>query len=116
MTDSEKRSSLMWNRINYVRKKSFIVSASNHAKAKCKARVKAGNPNRRERISTIDLLVPTSSDQLLFKLRLYEFFPKQPILIRRSTVLSLFLQEVFPGERKEGLAGKRQKGANYLFR
>jgi hypothetical protein len=70
----------MWKRINYVRKKSFIVSASSHAKAKCKARVKAGNPNRREKFSTIDLLVPTSSDQLLFKLRLNVFFSKTTYL------------------------------------
>ncbi len=41
------------------------------------------------RISTVDLLVLTSSDQLLFVLKLY-FFTKQPILMRRSTVLSLF--------------------------
>jgi hypothetical protein len=44
----------------------------------------------RERISTVDLLVLNSSDQLLFKLKLnFSFFTKQPFLMRRSTVPSL---------------------------
>ncbi len=50
------------------------------------------------RISTIDLLVLTSLDQLLFILKLYiSIFTKQPILMRRSIVLSLPLQEEIPG-------------------
>ena len=51
----------------------------------------AGNAYWKERISTVDLLVLTSSDQLLFILKQYYsfFFTKQPILKRRSTVLSL---------------------------
>ncbi len=43
----------------------------------------------RGRTSTVDLLVLTSLDQLLFVLKKYfPQFTKQPILIRRSTVLS----------------------------
>jgi hypothetical protein len=54
---------------------------------------KAGKPYRRGRISTDDLLVVTRSDQQLFIAKLYfTFFTKQPILMRRSTVLSLPLQ------------------------
>ncbi len=46
-----------------------------------------------ERISTVDLLVLTGSDQLLFVLRVsFYFLTKQPILTRRSTKLSLPLQ------------------------
>jgi hypothetical protein len=43
------------------------------------------------RISTIDLLVPTTSDQLLFKL-IFPLFAKQAFFLRRSTVVSLPLQ------------------------
>ena len=50
------------------------------------------------RISTVDLLVLNSSDQLFFLLKLkFSFYTKQPTLMRRSTVLSLPLQLVFPG-------------------
>jgi hypothetical protein len=49
------------------------------------------------RISTVDLLVLTSLDQVLFILKLYfSFFTKQPILMRRSTVRILPRQLVFP--------------------
>ncbi len=42
------------------------------------------------RLSTVDLLVLTTLDQLLFILKkLFKFFTKQAILMRRSTVLSL---------------------------
>jgi len=52
-----------------------------------------------ERFSTMDLLVLTSFDRLLFILKiLFTFFTKQVTLLRRSTVLILFLQLVFPGE------------------
>jgi hypothetical protein len=52
--------------------------------------ISPANPNRRGRVSTVDLLVLTSSDQLLLILKMYfSFFTKQPILIRRSTVLNL---------------------------
>jgi len=61
--------------------------------SKCKIKVRyslAGKPKWRGRLSTVDLLVITSLDQLLFKLKILPtFFTKQSILIRRSTVLSL---------------------------
>jgi hypothetical protein len=60
-------------------------------------RIDSGNPNLKGRINMIDLLVPTSLDQLLFILKLYfSFFTKQPLLMRRSTALSLPLQKGFP--------------------
>jgi hypothetical protein len=54
-----------------------------------------GIPYGRERISTVDLLAPTSSDQLFYILKLCNiliFLQKQVILIRRSTVLRYSLQ------------------------
>jgi hypothetical protein len=49
--------------------------------------------NEREKISTVDLLVLTSSDQLVFILRLYlSLFTKQLDLKRRSIVQSLPFQ------------------------
>jgi hypothetical protein len=45
-----------------------------------------GNPYWRGKLSTVDLLVLNSSDQLLFALKLYFSFYKTTILIRRSTV------------------------------
>ncbi len=73
-----------------------------------------GNPYRGKRLSTVDLLVPTSLDRgrlstvdllaptsldqrLLIVKTLFPFFTKQTTLMRRSTVLSLSLQLVFPG-------------------
>jgi hypothetical protein len=48
-------------------------------------------------LSTVNLLVLTSLDQLIFKLKiLFTFVTKQVTLMRRSTVLSLPLQLVFP--------------------
>ncbi len=72
---------------------------------------KAGNPNWRRRISTVDLLVLTSLDQLLklyfsffYKtifldqlLKLY-FFTKQFMFTRRSTVFSFPLQQGVHGQ------------------
>jgi hypothetical protein len=55
-----------------------------------------GNPYIRERLSTVDLLVLTSLDLLLLISRTLFFFTKHGDLIRRSTVLSLPLQLVFP--------------------
>ncbi len=54
----------------------------------------------RGRLSTVDLLLLTSLDKLLFTLKiLFTLFKKQAILIRRSTVLSLPPpQLVFPDE------------------
>ncbi len=57
----------------------------------------AGNPYWRGRISTVDLLVLTSSDQLLLMLKLY-IFTKWHNLMRRSTVLNISFQLGFPGE------------------
>ncbi len=49
------------------------------------------------RLSTDDLLVLTSLDQLVFILKiLFSFFTKQATCMRRSTALSLPLQLVFP--------------------
>ncbi len=57
----------------------------------------ARNPLWRERISTVDLHVLTISDQLVFILKPYfSFYTKQPISMRRSTVLSLPLRLEFP--------------------
>jgi len=44
----------------------------------------------------VDLLVPTSSDQLFILKILVTFVAKQAILMRRPIVLSLSLQLVFP--------------------
>ncbi len=58
---------------------------------------KARNSYCRGRLSTVDLLVLTSSDQLTFMLKiLFTCAAKQATLMRRSTVLSLPLQLVFP--------------------
>ncbi len=52
----------------------------------------------RGRLSTVDLLVLTSLDQLLFTLKiLFTFLTKQATIMRKSTVLSLSPQLVFPG-------------------
>jgi hypothetical protein len=56
----------------------------------------ARNPYRRGRHSTVDLLVPTSSEQVLFSTRIYFFFTKRTILTRRSTVLDLPFQQGVP--------------------
>ena len=56
-----------------------------------------GKSNWRGRLSTVDLLVLTSLDQLLLTLKvLFTFFTKQPTIMRRSTVLKLPPQLVFP--------------------
>ena len=63
------------------------------------ARGPPGNPYRRGRISTVELLALTSLYQLLIKLkRNFSFLTKQPFLMRRSTVLSLSLHLFFPGQ------------------
>ncbi len=60
--------------------------------------VYAGKPDWRGKLSTVDLLMLTSLDQLLFIIqRLLICFTKQGTLLRRSTVLSLPLQWEFPG-------------------
>ncbi len=56
-----------------------------------------GNPYLRGRISTIDLLVPTSLEQLLFVIKiLFTSFTRHGVLMRRSVVQTLPLQLVFP--------------------
>jgi len=57
----------------------------------------------RWRLSMVDLLVVTSLDRLLFILKiLFTFFTKQPTSIRRSIVLSLPPQLVFPWRNHSG--------------
>jgi len=52
------------------------------------------------RLSAVDLLVLTSLDQLIFILKiLFSFLTKQATLMRRSTVLILPTQLVFPAQR-----------------
>ncbi len=59
---------------------------------------KPGNPCGRERLCTVDLLVLSSLDQLIFKLRKsFTVVTKKGTLMRRSMVLSIPLQLVFPG-------------------
>jgi hypothetical protein len=41
------------------------------------------------RLSTVDLLVLTSLDKLVFELKIFSFFTKQATLMRRSTVPGL---------------------------
>jgi hypothetical protein len=54
----------------------------------------------RGRLSTVDLLVLSSLDQLLLKLKLlYAYLTKQATLMRRLTVLSLLPQLVFPADK-----------------
>jgi hypothetical protein len=61
-------------------------------------------------ISTVDLLVLTSLDQLIFKLKkIFTIVTKQAALTGRSTVLSLPLQLVFPGQSIEKFEEKKQK-------
>ncbi len=60
--------------------------------------VHVGNSNWKGTLSAVDLHVLTSSDQLILLLKiLFTLVLKQSTLMRRSTVLSLPLQFVFPG-------------------
>ncbi len=57
-----------------------------------------GKSYRKGRLSTVDLLVLVSLNQLLSILKvLFTFFTKQPALMRRSIVQSLPPWLVFPG-------------------
>ncbi len=72
--------------------------------------VKAGKSHWRGRLSTVDLLVLTSSNQLLLILKLlFTFFTKDATLMRRSTVLSLNPQLIFPGQGFESILAKQGK-------
>ncbi len=67
--------------------------------------VRAWKSYWRGRLGTVNLLVLTSLDQLLFKLKiLWTFFTKQATLMRRSSVLSLPPQLVFPGTGRRCLS------------
>ncbi len=67
--------------------------------------VRAGKSYWRGRLSTVDLIVLTSLDQLLFKLKiLWTFFTKQANIMRRSTVSSLPPHLVFPGTGRRCLS------------
>ena len=61
---------------------------------------------KRERLSTVDLLLLISLDQILFILKiLFTLFKKQATLIRRPTVLSRPPQLVFPAYSTAKLVG-----------
>jgi hypothetical protein len=60
--------------------------------------VQARKPYRKGRLSTVELLVLSSLDQLLFIMKaLLTFLTKQSMSMRGSTVLCFPLQLVFPG-------------------
>ncbi len=63
-------------------------------------KVKSRNPYWGGRISTMDLLVLITSDQLAFTEKMVSFLHKQAMLRRRSTVLSHPHQLEFPGKTK----------------
>ncbi len=81
----------------------FCQSSSRQMKTErnteyCSQMLEHPNPYWGGRLSTVDLLVPASLDWLIFMLKLLlTFVAKQAILMRRSTVLSLPLQLMFPG-------------------
>jgi hypothetical protein len=65
-----------------------------------------GTLNGRGRLSTVDLLVLTSSDQLIFVLKnLFAFVIKPATLMRWSRVLSLPLLLVFPERGIKSFSG-----------
>ncbi len=80
----------------------FVTVSSLHASLifTCKPtrRFRQGSlTERKAQLSTVDLLVLASLDQLVLKLKiLFSFFTKLATLIRRSTILSLPHQLVFP--------------------
>ncbi len=60
-----------------------------------------GSPYRMGRLSTVDLLVLTSLDQLIVYCILLTFVTKQDTLMRRSTLLSFPVELVFLGRTYE---------------
>jgi hypothetical protein len=71
----------------------------------------AGKSYWRGSLSTVDLLAPTSLDQLFLNWENYlGFFTKQLTLIRRSIVLRLSLWLVVPGDSIEG-SGQEESAA-----
>ncbi len=72
----------------------FIVKPSS---AEPEQFLKAGKPNRSGRLSTVNLLVITSLDQLIFILQiLFAFVTKHAAIMRRSTELNLPLSVSVP--------------------
>ncbi len=70
-----------------------------------------GNACWSGRISTVDLLVVTSSDPVLFIMKIFlALFTKRPILMRRLTVLGNPLHKGFPGHKL------RTIGKDFLLR
>ncbi len=62
-----------------------------------KAVLNEGSITEREKLNTVDLLVLTRLEQLLFILSiLVIFLPKQVTLMKRSSVLNFSSQLVFP--------------------
>jgi hypothetical protein len=60
---------------------------------------KCREPLMKGRLSTVDFIVPASLDHLILILKiLFTVVTEQARLMRRSMVLSLSLQLVFPGE------------------
>ncbi len=87
----EKHSSLLYPCVSYAKKWSVM---NKHPK---QSNLGAEKPYWRGSISTVDLIVLTSLDQLLFKLTPnFPSLQKQPILMRGSTVLKLPLRQEFP--------------------
>ncbi len=79
-------------------------------------KVGAGIPNWRDKFSTVDLLVLTSFEQVVLYWKYYLPFLKQATWMRRSTVLSLTLQIVFPVWGVKNAPGKCPKwNLNYTF-
>jgi hypothetical protein len=75
----------------------FVAGYNLNPSTMLAGKIEAGNPNRKGRLSAVDLLVPTSLDQLLFLLYiLFIFFTKEASLAKKPIVLSLSLQLVFP--------------------
>jgi hypothetical protein len=65
--------------------------------------IEPGKSHRREKLSTVDLLVLTGLDELLLILKiLFTSFTEQATLMRRSTVLSLSLSVSLPGVKQKG--------------
>ncbi len=63
------------------------------------SKVKAGKSYLLVRLSTVDLLVLTRLDQIVFKSKIvFSFFTKQATLIRRTTCAELSPQLLFHGE------------------
>ncbi len=59
--------------------------------------IESGNPYWKGKIGTVDLLARASLDQLIFKLKnIFNLVTTQATLMRRSTVLSLPFQLMFP--------------------